>query len=658
MQADNVIPLPKFKIAKVPVSSFVAGNTERNEAWAREDLEKSGLDPEFVYAETSGSLRMWSTASAVYSLPYFFPDGQPILDPKTGIPFMWRSRMKLPYFSKENRYDQPNGDQLAKMGLPAFMPYIHPLSLSLPGELICAEGEKKAASIIRNLGLPAFGIGGCQLWRHPDGSGSLHPWILDLLRRRGGDSLTIIPDGDVMRYDICRAYGAFARACEVSGIQVRILQPPDKIDDLIVKWAGDATENFNKLETIQPEDLVQSPSSLAVRYSLAFKEGKDKLKIPYQHTSNVMRLLEEHPAFPRLWKNLDTNRVMVGEEQAEPGLTEMDLANYFQHNLGFDKVNAKMMFTCVDALAKRNCKSPFLDYIRGLEWDGTKRLDTWMMDHWGVPESPFVKEVSAKFLISACSRMDKPGTKIDWMLIVVGPQGTGKTSMPAVLFDGQNLTLYGEHQDKDLHMLMHSALCVGFDELDSFGKRESSNLKAMITRNEDAFRPPYGASVEVFPRRFTLYGCGNRYEFLQHDPSGYRRYAVVEVDRLLDFKSLSDARDQLWAEAWARYQDGVEEFWTVTDASGQAQKYAITNPMEDKIQEFFAVESVKHSGGGEIWFKMTDLLEYLGFKATSAGMATRDVAGILHAMGIKKPEKVTRHPSRGVGRWYVYKSGL
>lgn len=652
MQDSDTLPFRKFKIAKTPVSAFTSGNSIKNKEWADEDLGKSGLDTDFLFVDSGGSLRLFPNCSAGYQIPYFGPDGLPLQD-SSGLPVMFRVRMKLPPMSKERRYDQPSAEQLGKFGLPAFMPYIHPLSLELEGELVCAEGEKKAASIMRILGLPAIGIGGCQLWRNPDGSGTVHPWILELLRRRGGDSITIVPDGDVMRYDICKAYGAFGRALEGAGIKVRILKPEDKIDDMLVRWGTEAALRYPAIPAIDVGDLVQSPSSLIPRYGLAFRDGPKGEKIVYQHTSNIMRLLEEHPAFPKLWRNLDSNRVMVGEEEAEPGLTEMDIANYFQHNLGFDRVQSKTIYSCVDALAKRNSRSPYLDWVRSLEWDGEERLDSWPIRLWGTSDSEYVREIASKFLISACARLEKPGTKLDWMLIVVGPQGTGKTSMPSILFGGQNLTLYGEHSDKDLHLLMHSSLCVGFDELDSFGKRESSNLKAMITRNEDAFRPPYGASVEVFPRRFTLYGCGNRYEFLQHDPSGYRRYAVIETPKLLDFPGLERERAQLWAEAWSRYSEGDSEFWEIKHASEMAEKYAVTNPLEERIQEFLGLR--KTGTETEVRFRMIDLLSYLDIRAGTASVQVREIAGILRGLGIKKPETNTRHPGTGMqGKWYIH----
>lgn len=635
-----VVSFRPFKVPNVVETQFFQTTNQRNKEFAEQDLAKSGLTPKDIYAEHPPMMRLKDGAQAGYIIPYFDVQGQPIVDHEQML-VMYRTRMQFPEFSKEQRYSQPSGDQLVKYGLPSFLPYIHPLTLSLDGEtLLCCEGEKKTAAVLHKLRRPAFGIGGCQMWRNPDGSGGIHPWIKLLLLKRGAKKVVIVPDGDVFRYDICNAYGTFANVLQREGIEVAILNPGHKIDDLILEWGKEANEYFGALPEISVAQLVQSPVSLSKLYNLAFKQNDRGVITVHQHTANVMKLMEEHHAFPRIWRNNDNNRVMVGEAMAQPDLTEMDIANYFQYNLGFDKIGHKTIYSCIQALAKRNSRSPMLDHIRAQSWDRSPRLDTWLQRLWGVQDDPYTREVASKWIISACARMDKPGTKLDWMFIVVGPQGTGKTSMPGILFKGLNLTLYGEHNDKDLHMLLHSSLCVGFDELDSFGKRESSNLKAMITRNEDAFRPPYGASVEIFPRRFTLYGCGNRHEFLQHDPSGYRRYAVVEVTRLLEFKRLEEERDQLWAEAWFRYQSG-EQFWEIAEASSHAEQFVTPNLVEDQIIGWLNTQSTNKAGtnvlAGTLYFSMIQLLIGIGMERDHKNPNfTREVAAILHGLGVKK----------------------
>lgn len=630
----GVIDIPAFS------SGFFGDNTPIYRSFMESDLAKSGLKPLHMNGYVTPMIP--KDCDAAYHIPYCDLDGK--------LVYMHRTRVRRPEHSKLGKYTQPTGEELSRHGLPSHIPYIHPVSLKIDSEvMICAEGEKKTAAIIKYLGIPAFGIGGCQMWRNPDGSGSLHPWIKRLIESRGCKKVLIVPDGDLLRYDICNAYGTFAHTLREAGVQVEMLNPPDKIDDLLVSWES-PSDSFSNLPRIAIDDLVQSHSSLARRYNLAFRQNDKGVVSVHQTSSNVMKLLEEHSAFPKIWRNLDTNRVHIGDDQAVPDLTEMQIANYFQHNLGFEKITHRMIYPCIQALAKQNQKSPMLDWIKSLKWDETPRLDTWLTTHWGVEENPFVREVASKWLIGACARMDKAGTKVDWMMIVVGPQGTGKTSMPSVIFNGNSLTLYGESNDKDLHMKIHSALVIGFDELDSFGKRESSFLKAMITTSQDHFRPPYGSSVEVFDRRCTLYGCGNRHEFLQSDPSGYRRYAIVEVAQLLDFAGLGKVRDQLWAEAWQRYSSG-EEFVQVRAASENAQKFVAPNEMDYKIHQFLDAlrNSTLYHKDGLMYTQYGAIAEYLGYRPNP-----RELAAYLRQLGGMQ-KKNDRGPQGGSPRdWWVF----
>jgi len=635
---EKVVKLRRYRTADIQGSQFLPSNAKKNLEFATSDLAKSGLDVDDIEADAPGALYMAEGATAGYVIPYFDLAGRPLVDSDNKLA-MYRTKLDYPMGVKGPRYIQPSTEMLGRNKLPTSIPYVPPGIHQMNGkELICAEGEKKCAAIVKFLQLPAFGIGGCQMWRDPDGSGRPHPWILELIRTRGATTITIVPDGDITRYDISTAYGTLARALEYEGYEVQILYPQGKIDDLLVQWGDQCNTNWLEIPKRSPSDLVQSAKSLISRYSLAFKSDAKGNVTVHQHTSNIMRLMQDHPAFPKVWLNQDNNQIMIGEEQSEPNRTDMDLANYFQYNLGFDKVTDRLIHNCVMSLARTNKRSPFLDWVKAQSWDGVERLDLWLNNYWGVDNTAYSREVAAKWLISACARLEKPGTKLDWMMIVVGPQATGKTTMPSILFKDCSLTLYGEHNDKDLHMLMHSALCVGFDELDSFGKREASNLKAMITRNEDAFRPPYGVSTEVFPRRFTLYGCGNRYEFLQHDPSGYRRYAVIEVARLLDFARLDTDRNQIWAEAYARYSGGGEKYWMVEGAASEAEKYAVPNVMEDQIQSFinrelYAKQSTNIKDG-YFYFTMTTIFKELDILGSARNTnVTREVSAILKAMG-------------------------
>lgn len=533
-------------------------------------------------AQFDDDLPLPQHATAGYLIPYCGLDGRPLTYADQEIS-MYRIRVRFPEHVKGSRYVQPSAAALNARGLPSVIPYIHPAMFRLPTQtLICAEGEKKTASILKYLNLAAFGIGGCQMWADPADRRKINPWIVRLFEQCGTQKLVIVPDGDVLRYDICLAYSSFATAARRLGLDVEILHPSGKIDDLLVR---DGRKAWEEIPRLSERELITSTDELILNYDLAFKQGRSGPAI-HQNLSNVLRLITKHPAFPPIWRNEDSNQIMVGEETAMPGNTEVHMAAYIQHNMGLEKVSDTLVATAIHCIAIDNQRSPFLDRIRSFTWDGVARLDSWLTRLWGCEDTPYMREVAAKFLISSCARMDVPGVKIDWMLIAQGAQGTGKTSMPDVLFYENTFPLYGEHDNKDLHMLFHSGLLVNFDELDSFSRKEASTLLAMVTSRIDQFRPPYGRAVAKFPRRFVFYGCCNRTAFLQHNPDGYRRFAVVHVPRKLNFQALMDEREQLWAEAWARYRADAGSFWEITQASEVAEKYAVLNPLEDAVMQW------------------------------------------------------------------------
>jgi hypothetical protein len=648
MLADNLFEAVLSEIKKIrqpDVGTAFFNNAGINESFMVEDLRRSALQPlhMYAYAPTFPQLKT-DGSEACYIIPYFGLDGQPLLTPE-GYSVFYRQRMKLPQFSKDSRYKQPSADQLIKYNLPGFLPYIHPLTLRLQSDTIyICEGEKKTAAVLKHLGRPAFGIGGCQMWRDPNGSGGIHPWIQELLAGRGFTKVVIVPDGDVFRYDISNAYGTFAHLLKDKGYSVSIVNTGGKVDDLLAEWGSEAADKFDQLGSIAADELVQSSAMLSKRYFLAYRTDKNGVITPHQNTSNISRLLESHPGFGKLWLNLDTNRIYVGENEIIPQQTDVEITNYFQHNLGFDRVNTGQVWQSLVALAKKNQKSPFFDWVKKQVWDGTPRLATWLNRLWGAEQNDFTAELGTKFLVASCARLDKPGTKVDWMMIVIGAQGTGKTSMPGVMFQGCSTILYGDSNDKDFHMKLHSSLCTGFDEMDSFGKREMTFLKAMITSNEDTFRPPYGRSMETMRRKFVLYGSGNREDFLQYDPSGYRRYPVITIKKKLEFEQLKQELPQLWAEAWKLYTTTNIDVSQVLGAGEAAEAHVVASSLEEKMM--IAMDRMKDKGKP---FMVTELMTIMGIdeKGTNSAV-TRELAGYLRKLGYEKKQARTESGPRYV----------
>ena len=60
-------------------------------------------------------------------------------------------------------------------------------------------------------------------------------------------------------------------------------------------------------------------------------------------------------------------------------------------------------------------------------WDGMPRLDTWPIDYLHAEDSPYVRAIGPRYLISSVARIYQPGAKVDHMLVLEGPQGKQKS---------------------------------------------------------------------------------------------------------------------------------------------------------------------------------------------------------------------------------------
>jgi len=93
-------------------------------------------------------------------------------------------------------------------------------------------------------------------------------------------------------------------------------------------------------------------------------------------------------------------------------------------------------------------------------------------------------------------------------------------------------------------------------ELDALRGAAMTRVKDYITRTVDSYRPAYGRSTVRRPRQCVFIGTTNEHTYLQ-DSSGARRFWPIRVSAI-DAAGLRSARDQLWAEAVARYEAGEQ----------------------------------------------------------------------------------------------------
>jgi predicted P-loop ATPase len=235
------------------------------------------------------------------------------------------------------------------------------------------------------------------------------------------------------------------------------------------------------------------------------------------------------------------------------------------------------------------------DYLEGRLWDGRERLDRWAIDFLGAADTPYVRAVSRRWMISAVARTLQPGCKVDHVLVLEGPQGIGKSTALRILggeeYFSDDIPAIGS---KDAQQYLGSRWIIELAEMDAATKAEAATLKRFLTTVEDCYRPPYGRRMIKHKRRCVFAGSVNPEEYLK-DSTGGRRFWPLRCGDRVAIDALTAARDQLWAEAVAAYRRG--EAWYLDDpeleAAASAEQLARLerDPWEDAIRRYLAREA-------------------------------------------------------------------
>ena len=247
--------------------------------------------------------------------------------------------------------------------------------------------------------------------------------------------------------------------------------------------------------------------------------------------------------------------------------------------VGLRRIAKATVQDAVQLAAEQDRFHPVRDYLNSLAWDGTKRIRGWLGKYLGVEGGNYSDHIGELFLIAMVARQFDPGCKADYMLILEGPQGALKSSACRALageWFSDNLPDLSRGDAVRLSMHLRGKWLIEIAEMSSFSAAESHTLKEFITQTVERYTPKYGRHEVLEPRQCLFVGTTNEAAYLR-DATGGRRFWPVKVGEI-DLAGLSEARDQLLAEAVARFRDGSpwwpsREFEADCIAPEQAARY-------------------------------------------------------------------------------------
>ncbi|MDT0635077.1 VapE domain-containing protein [Spectribacter hydrogenooxidans] len=232
-------------------------------------------------------------------------------------------------------------------------------------------------------------------------------------------------------------------------------------------------------------------------------------------------------------------------------------------------VGVNQMHETVSMVAARNKVHPVRSWLQAMAWDGEPRIDAMFPDIFNAKDNEYTRKVARNFFISAVARVMRPGCKADLMLILEGAQGAGKSTAIELLAGPEWFVVQSEPPEaKDFYQILQGRWIVEIAELQSFSKAQVSRVKQAISTPVDVYRASYGRLPREYPRQCVFVGSTNEDEYLR-DPTGARRFMPVRVHSV-DLEALRLQREQLWAEAVHRFDQG--ETWWDLPASAEEER--------------------------------------------------------------------------------------
>ena len=201
--------------------------------------------------------------------------------------------------------------------------------------------------------------------------------------------------------------------------------------------------------------------------------------------------------------------------------------------------------------------NPIQEIVEQTEWDGVPRCQEFLIKYGLCDDTDYSREVSRLIFAGGIHRLYRPGCKYEDVPILMGKQGSGKSTLIRYLainddYFGELKTMEGQQAIENLQ----GKWLLEIPEMSAFTKaKDQEAIKAFVSRQRDQYRKPYDRNTTELPRRCVFLATSNDLNPLV-DKTGNRRGYPIEVK--CNGYDIFDQEDEIrayvlqcWAEARA-----------------------------------------------------------------------------------------------------------
>lgn len=174
--------------------------------------------------------------------------------------------------------------------------------------------------------------------------------------------------------------------------------------------------------------------------------------------------------------------------------------------------------------------------IEKTEWDGQHRAEEFLIRWAGADDTPVNRECSRLLFAGGIRRAYQPGSKFDNIIVLIGGQGSGKSTLCKWLaldddFYTSIKTIKGQKGSEAIQgkWIIEVEELLAFLANDKSGSVREEEAKAFLSRQSEYYRKPYERHPSDTPRTCIFMGTTNRDQFLT-DPTGNRRWFPVRCN--------------------------------------------------------------------------------------------------------------------------------